>query len=103
MPRRNISCCKCFECIDNGLAGCRYRQILSNVQELMLERKVLRESFADRAKQNSQVVKENPAQELAWLEKLLEMHHTGQDWLDAYERSKNFVIQRIEELRQRGK
>lgn len=95
--------CKCYGYPEKDTAACPWRQAENQVKELLLERKVLRETFAERARQNTKVAEQTPTNtrmdEIAWLEKLLEMHHTGHDWLDAYERSKQFVIERIAQLR----
>jgi hypothetical protein len=52
--------CKCWGCPEKDTAACRYRQSENQCKELLLERKILRESFVERARQEIKVAEQTP-------------------------------------------
>lgn len=52
--------CKCPGCPDKDTAACPYRQSENQCKELLLERKVLRQTFVESARQNVKVAEQTP-------------------------------------------
>ena len=57
----NKSDCLCYTgCPEKDTAACPWRQAENQVKELLLERKVLRETFAESARKNIKVAEQTP-------------------------------------------